>query len=116
MKNRFALILALFLIVACGKNVRDACHSEGDFLVCPKDGTRAPISVPGPAGGDGTNGLDGSDSESCSVTDTEEGAEITCPDGSSVEIFDGEDGSVVVCHKKHDKRICVKKEKEESYE
>lgn len=40
---------------------------------------------------DGSPGLDGKDGYSCTVEDTDEGALITCEDGSSEEIEDGED-------------------------
>lgn len=48
---------------------------------------------PGPAG------------DSCSVDQTDSGAIISCPDGSSVEILNGEDGDdgkqVIIICKKH---------------
>lgn len=93
-----SLLLAagLFWMLACGQNVRDGCHIEGNILSCPKAGTSIDLTQQTPDSG-----------ESCTVVDTETGAEIVCPDGSSVEIFDGEDGQVVVCHKnKNGERKC----------
>ena len=77
--------------------------------MCPKEGTSTPISVPGADGTNGTDGTDGTDANPCIVTDTEEGALIICPDGSSVELHDGEDGRIVVCHRHHGHRVCAER-------
>lgn len=64
-------------------------------------------------GNPGRNGKDGS---SCSVTDTEGGALISCDDGSEVEILNGEvddndqDVIIIVCKKhKHGPKVCLRK-------
>lgn len=44
--------------------------------------------------------------EPCTVSDTEVGAIISCPDGSSVEILDGQDGQVIICHATKLHKIC----------
>lgn len=50
-------------------------------------------------GAPGTPGLDGTDGLSCTVTQTADGAIITCPDGSTAVIANGQPGPApTVCH------------------
>lgn len=111
----FALIL--MTLTACGHPERFGCIPVSDGFSCV-DGSHVnlppgQVGPAGPSGNNGTNGNDGQDAAPCTVVDTESGAVILCPDGSSVEVFDGEDGEdgssvVIVCHQHKKKRTCVK--------
>lgn len=57
-----------------------------------QDGASGPTGVPGPTGQPGQDGVNGTDGVSCSVSALPEGAVITCTDGSSVVIYNGQDG------------------------
>jgi hypothetical protein len=113
MQKSLAVLALLALIqTACGRNVRDECFIDGQTISCPKRGTSVtiPTAINGQDGAQGVQGEQGPagvDAEPCTVTDTEKGAIIECPDGSSVEVFDGADGKIIICHrKKHGHRTC----------
>lgn len=63
---------------------------------CGKEVTVGPMGPQGPAGIKGDTGEAGS---SCTVVDTEDGANIICDDGSTAIIKDGEDGTTITCKK-----------------
>ena len=103
------IILAALLLTSCGRNVRDECFVDGQTISCPKSGTSVtiPTAINGAQGEQGIQGEAGADAEPCTVTDTEKGAIIECPDGSSVEVFDGDDGKIIICHRRrHGARTC----------
>ena len=80
-------------------------HEDGATITCP-DGTIAEIyhgqpgqngidgqdGQNGADGQDGVDGQDGQDAEPCTVEAHVDGATITCPDGTTVEIYHGQDG------------------------
>lgn len=104
---RTILTLLALLSISCGHPERYGCNIVGDKLKC-LDGSTHALPVDGQDGKDGKDGKDGSDAEPCTVSDSPEGATISCPDGSSVEIFDGEDGRIIVCHRhRHGHRDCL---------
>ncbi len=69
------LILAILLLISCGKDVETITYPEN-----------------------------GSIALACSVTQTDAGATITCPDGSSANLTNGENGQdgECKCHHEHD--------------
>lgn len=96
---RYVLILSA-LLVSCGHPERYGCNVVQNTLQC-LDGKNYPLPV------DGTDGQDGANAEPCTVIDTAAGAEIVCPDGTSVEILDGDDGKTIICHKRRHRRVCT---------
>jgi hypothetical protein len=93
-----AIIAVLVALTGCGRNQRDGCTVTATEVVC-RDGTRTPLATPGQDGSNGTNG------SSCSVSQVETGALISCTDGTEVEVFNGQDGAdghsvTIVCTKK----------------
>lgn len=60
----------------------------GDIATCTP--VAGPAGPPGADGAPGTNGVDGADGSSCSVTQNDDGATISCTDdGSSATVMDG---------------------------
>jgi hypothetical protein len=74
--------------VACGGVERTSCYAWGDDC-SGKDGEKGDTGKQGQTGEAGANGEDGT---SCSVERVEEGALITCENGSQVLVKDGKDG------------------------
>jgi len=85
----FALLILAFC-AACGHPERYGCNISPDAtsFAC-LDGTSGALTT-----------------EPCHVEDTDAGAVITCPDGSTVEILDGLDGSIIICQKTKHHKIC----------
>ncbi len=63
------------------------------LLGCGKEVSVGPMGPQGPAGEPGS---------SCTVIDTDDGANIVCDDGSTATIKDGEDGTTITCKKVKD--------------
>lgn len=63
---------------------------------CGKETEVGPMGPQGPAGIKGDTGEPGS---SCTVIDTDDGANIVCEDGSTATIKDDKDGTTITCKK-----------------
>jgi hypothetical protein len=104
------LILIVLLVTYIGCKEEEGKETEscrvtdlGDevMIECPdqdpvyvqhgEDGEQGPQGEKGDKGEQGETGADGRDGESCTVTETIEGAIIEC-NGSQVTIYNGEDG------------------------
>ncbi len=73
----------------------------GDAPQTPQDASGEAIGPEGPAGVDGapgvagaagSDGVDGIDAAPCTVERVDGGARISCPDGSTADVFDGTNG------------------------
>jgi hypothetical protein len=93
----FRLIILIGILSSCGEQfVRTHnCVVYGEE--CPKPTTRIEsketIVQTGPAGESGPQGPSGVDGKSCTVNQTSQGAEITCPDGSGAVVLNGNTGA-----------------------
>lgn len=76
-------VIMLLLLAGCAKR-------EVKFLT-GKQGEKGVAGSSGVNGIDGVNGVDGVNGQSCTVSATTNGAIISCPDGSFVEIKNGKD-------------------------
>jgi hypothetical protein len=89
------------IVVAIEGGAQILCGDESSVVL--HDGVNGQNGEDGIDGTNGTNGQNGSDGSSCSVSEVEAGALITCTDGTSVlipfEVGNESDGKVAVCHK-----------------
>jgi len=67
------------------------CDDGTSATVCGRDGEDGVDGQDGEDGEDGQDGVDGEDGSSCTVTETDSGATISCDDGTTVTINDGQD-------------------------
>ena len=74
----------------CGGDASTCSTVEGP------PGPRGPRGLPGEDGEDGAAGPAGEDGSSCTVTQDEAGATISCDDGSSATVLDGEPESLYI--------------------
>lgn len=107
---RYTIILVLWLF-SCGNEDqrRQECTLYGDNCKSTRTATpepgpqgdtgpRGPAGQQGPAGQDGESGMEGSPGpageagSSCSVTQTQTGAIVSCTNGTTAVILNGEDG------------------------
>jgi hypothetical protein len=111
MKQVLNYSIPILLLMGCGEARENAANSFDCMMYgeeCPDAETRIgpqgqqgnsgipqPTGnpIPGPAGEIGPQGPAGIDGENCTVNQTSQGAEITCPDGSGAVVLNGNTGA-----------------------
>lgn len=87
-----ALLLTLTACGSAGEMFTDAGKCVSGGSECHQDPVPGPTGAPGVPGRDGQVGPQGPKGSSCTVSRITNGATITCSDGTTVLILDGENG------------------------